>query len=91
MCFWFIICYLKKEMIDFLICMFFIHRLWPQYVRDRVRNTYLYFGSSLIVTAAAAVATLRVPVLRRFFAQDSLVVCILVKHYVMAIFSKLLF
>merc|ERR550534_1509737 len=29
---------------------------WPQYVRDRVRDTYFYFGSSLAATAGTAAA-----------------------------------
>jgi len=34
---------------------------WPQYVRDRVRDTYFYFGSSLAATAGTAAAIYRSP------------------------------
>jgi len=30
--------------------------VWPEYVRQRIRETYLYFGGSLAFTAAGAVA-----------------------------------
>ena len=36
---------------------------WPQHVRQRVRDTYFYFASSLVVTAGAASAVLRNPVI----------------------------
>jgi len=35
---------------------------WPQYVKDRVRDTYFYFGSSLAATAGTAAAIYRSPV-----------------------------
>lgn len=35
--------------------------LWPQYVKDRIKSTYAYFGGSVILTAASAVACLRSP------------------------------
>jgi len=34
---------------------------WPQVVKDRIRDTYLYFGASLGATAASAVAIFRTP------------------------------
>ncbi|XP_043681187.1 growth hormone-inducible transmembrane protein-like [Vespula pensylvanica] len=34
---------------------------WPQYVRDRIRTTYMYFGGSVLITAASAVLCLRSP------------------------------
>jgi len=34
---------------------------WPQYVRDRVKDTYFYFGSSLAATAGTAAAIFRSP------------------------------
>lgn len=36
---------------------------WPQYVRERVRTTYLYFGIGITSTAASAVAMSRNPAL----------------------------
>lgn len=35
--------------------------MWPQYVKDRIRDTYLYFGGSIIATAGTAAAALRSP------------------------------
>ncbi|XP_065212474.1 growth hormone-inducible transmembrane protein-like [Planococcus citri] len=46
--------------------------LWPQYVRDRVRATYLYFGSSIVVTVASAVATFKTPSLLNIASKGSL-------------------
>ncbi|XP_071506352.1 growth hormone-inducible transmembrane protein-like [Diadema antillarum] len=37
--------------------------IWPQYVRDRVRSTYTYFGLGVAATAASAVAMARNPAL----------------------------
>jgi len=34
---------------------------WPPYVRERIRDTYMYFGGSLGITAATAVAAFRSP------------------------------
>ncbi len=44
--------------------------LWPQHVRDRIRDTYMYFGASVGVTAATAAATFRSPALMRFAARQ---------------------
>ena len=30
---------------------------WPPYVRERIRDTYMYFGGSLGITAATAVVS----------------------------------
>jgi len=35
--------------------------LWPEHVRQRVRDTYMYFGGSCLITAASAVAISRNP------------------------------
>merc|ERR1719431_2176708 len=35
--------------------------MWPQYVKDRVKDTYMYFGASLGATAASATAIFRSP------------------------------
>lgn len=45
--------------------------VWPQYVRDRVRDTYMYFGVSCAAAAASAVAVFRSPLGHRFFALCS--------------------
>jgi len=35
--------------------------IWPKYVKDRIKSTYMYFGGSLIVTATSAMAAFRSP------------------------------
>jgi len=35
--------------------------MWPQYVKERIRDTYLYFGGSILATAGTAAAALRSP------------------------------
>lgn len=46
-------------------------RIWPQYVRNRIHDTYMYFGSSLVITAASAVAAFRSPVMMNLVARNS--------------------
>jgi len=36
-------------------------QLWPQYVKDRIRSTYFYFGGSIAASALTAAACLRSP------------------------------
>lgn len=45
--------------------------LWPQYVKERVRDTYLYFGSSIGITAASAIAVFRTPALINLMMKNS--------------------
>ncbi|OQR72672.1 growth hormone-inducible transmembrane protein-like [Tropilaelaps mercedesae] len=45
---------------------------WPQYVRDRIRDTYGYFGGSIILTAASAVTVFRTPALLRLVSANSI-------------------
>lgn len=45
--------------------------VWPQHVRDRIRDTYMYFGASCAVAATSAVAVFRSPMGHRFFALCS--------------------
>lgn len=35
--------------------------LWPQYVKQRIQDTYLYFGGSIFITGASALAVFRSP------------------------------
>lgn len=44
--------------------------MWPQYVKDRIKSTYLYFGSSLAVTAASAAATFRSPAMLNLVTRN---------------------
>ncbi|CAK8687081.1 growth hormone-inducible transmembrane protein-like [Clavelina lepadiformis] len=46
--------------------------VWPQYVKDRVRDTYMYFGGSLIATAGSAVAIARNPTLMRIVSTNGM-------------------
>ena len=43
-------------------------------VKERIRATYLYFGSSLVFTAASAVAISRSPVMMNLMMRNSLLV-----------------
>lgn len=44
--------------------------IWPNVVRQRVKDTYMYFGGSLIFTAASAVAASRSPVMMRLVMRN---------------------
>ncbi|KAI0241000.1 Growth hormone-inducible transmembrane protein [Lamellibrachia satsuma] len=46
--------------------------LWPTVVKDRIRATYMYFGSSLVFTAASAVAISRSPLMMNLMMRNSL-------------------
>ena len=52
--------------------LFYSCSLWPTVVKDRIRATYLYFGSSLVFTAASAVAISRSPVMMNLMMRNSL-------------------
>lgn len=45
------------------------YRVWPQYVRERIHDTYAYFGGSVAITAATAAAVFRSPALMNIFAR----------------------
>lgn len=46
--------------------------VWPQYVRDRVKATYMYFGGSVCITAASALAAFRSPTIMRFVTRGGI-------------------
>lgn len=46
---------------NFCYTIYFIFRVWPEYVKDRIRTTYMYFGGSVLLTAASAMACFRSP------------------------------
>ncbi|XP_026691040.2 growth hormone-inducible transmembrane protein [Ciona intestinalis] len=46
--------------------------VWPQYVKDRIRDTYMYFGASLLATAGSAVAIARNPTLMRLASANGI-------------------
>ncbi len=51
-------------------------RFWPDYVRERVRSTYTYFGVGIASTAASAFAMSRNPALMARLMPKSWVVSI---------------
>ncbi|XP_017769720.1 PREDICTED: growth hormone-inducible transmembrane protein-like [Nicrophorus vespilloides] len=44
--------------------------IWPQFVMDRIKQTYLYFGGSIAITAAAALASFRSPAIMRLVTSN---------------------
>lgn len=46
--------------------------LWPQYVKDRIQSTYAHLGGGIVISGAAAYASLQNPTLMRFLSQGSL-------------------
>lgn len=49
--------------------------MWPQYVKDRIKSTYMYFGSSIAVTAASAAAAFRSPAVMNLVTRNGFLVC----------------
>jgi len=47
--------------------------LWPQHVKQRIRDTYMYFGASIGVAGTTAAAVFRSPTLMRLVASQGLV------------------
>ncbi|XP_017338455.1 growth hormone-inducible transmembrane protein [Ictalurus punctatus] len=45
--------------------------IWPQYVKDRIHSTYMYFAGSVGVTALSAVAVSRTPALLGLMMKGS--------------------
>lgn len=43
---------------------------WPEFVKERIRDTYLYFGGSLAISAASAVAVFRSPALLNLVSRN---------------------
>lgn len=60
-------------------------RMWPQYVKDRIKTTYLYFGGSLAITAASAVAAFRSPTLLRLVANNGMMASYFTRYIVKTI------
>jgi len=46
--------------------------MWPEYVRTRIRDTYMYFGGSLAATAGTAVAAFRSPTVMNLVSRGGL-------------------
>lgn len=43
---------------------------WPEFVKERIRDTYLYFGGSLAISAASAMAVFRSPTLLNLVSRN---------------------
>ena len=46
-------------------------RIWPQYVKDRIHSTYMYFAGSVGFTALSAVLVSRTPALMGLMMRGS--------------------
>lgn len=44
--------------------------LWPKYVKERIKTTYLYFGGSIAFTAASAAAAFRSPMIMNLVTRN---------------------
>ncbi|KAB0798421.1 hypothetical protein PPYR_09414 [Photinus pyralis] len=44
--------------------------VWPQYVKERIKDTYMYFGGSLVVTATSAMAAFRSPAIMNIVTKN---------------------
>lgn len=51
--------------------------MWPQHVKERIKATYLYFGSSIAVTAVSAAAAFRSPVIMNLVTRNGFMVSVL--------------
>lgn len=47
--------------------------LWPEEVKERIRDTYAYFGASIGLTAASAAAVFKTPALLNIVARQGMV------------------
>lgn len=48
--------------------------LWPQFVKDRIKTTYLYFGSTIAITVGAAAASFRSPLIMNIVMKNGFTV-----------------
>lgn len=53
-----------------LILFYLFSSMWPQYIKDRIKSTYLFFGASLAISAAAATTVFRTPALLRIVSYQ---------------------
>ncbi|XP_055711835.1 growth hormone-inducible transmembrane protein-like [Phlebotomus papatasi] len=51
--------------------------LWPQYVKERIHSTYLYFGGSLCITAITALAAFRSPAILNLVGRNGFLAMVL--------------
>lgn len=64
-------------------------RYWPQYVKDRIHSTYMYFAGSVGLTALSAVAVSRTPALMGLMMGGSWMVSFKTQTYHKLYFSSL--
>merc|ERR1719443_2292203 len=46
--------------------------MWPEYVKTRIQDTYMYFGGSLVATAGTAAAVFRSPAMMNLVTRGGL-------------------
>ena len=51
--------------------------LWPDYVRQRIKDTYMYFGGSLVATAGTAAAIFRNPTLFNLVSSSGIMAVVI--------------
>ncbi|XP_014256610.1 growth hormone-inducible transmembrane protein-like [Cimex lectularius] len=47
--------------------------VWPEYVKERVQSTYMYFGGSLLFTSTAAAMAFRSPVIMNLVTRNGVI------------------
>ena len=67
-------------MFNLLLACSYLRRIWPQYVKDRIHSTYMYFGGSVGLTALGAVAVSRTPALMGLMMRGSWIVSFITQH-----------
>lgn len=51
------------RMLDADLFNLILSSLWPEFVKQRIQDTYMYFGASIGISAASAAAVFRTPAL----------------------------
>lgn len=71
--FWFLayFCFEKLVKRSIFTWLSALRRIWPQYVKDRIHSTYMYFAGSIGLTALSAVAVSRTPALMGLMMRGS--------------------
>lgn len=62
----------------------FFSSIWPQYVKDRIHSTYMYFAGSIGMTALSAAAVSRTPAIMNLMTKGSWLVSFIIKIKVFA-------
>lgn len=64
----------RKTIFYFTNKTLYIFRIWPNYVKSRLQNTYAYLASGVALTAAAGVVGARSPLIMSIATRGSLMV-----------------